>query len=71
LFVPTEFWLFRGTENSQYSVPNHSAEEKNAQNFVRGRKIELLEFRSEPFCGRENNSEFCFVEQKLTKTFGI
>jgi hypothetical protein len=28
VFVPTEFRLFRGTENSQNFVPNHFAEEK-------------------------------------------
>jgi hypothetical protein len=33
-FVPAEFRLFRGTENSRNSVPNHSAEEKNVWNSV-------------------------------------
>jgi hypothetical protein len=28
------------------------------------RNRKLSEFRSEPFCGRENNSEFRSVEQK-------
>jgi hypothetical protein len=39
-FVPAEFWQFHRTENSRNSVPNHSAEEKNAENSVRGTKIE-------------------------------
>ncbi len=29
-----EFRLFRGTQKSQNSVPNHSEEEKNVRNFV-------------------------------------
>jgi hypothetical protein len=29
------------------------------------------EFRSEPFCERENNSEFSLVEQKYKQTVGI
>jgi hypothetical protein len=32
-FVPAEFRLFRGTENSRNSVPNHSAEEKPSRKF--------------------------------------
>jgi hypothetical protein len=31
----------------------------------------LSEFRSEPFRGRENNSEFSCVEQKKKQTLGI
>jgi hypothetical protein len=34
LVGPAEFWLFRGKENSRNSVPNLSAEEKNARNSV-------------------------------------
>ncbi len=84
-FVPAEFRLFRGTENSRNSVPNRSAEEKNDRNSVPWNKIRSkcsvpnhstkekktrnslpwnkninkhLEFCSEPFSGRDNNSEF-------------
>jgi hypothetical protein len=39
-FVPAEFRLFCGTENSRNSVPNHSAEEKKARNSVPWNKIE-------------------------------
>ncbi len=46
-FVSAEFRLFLGTENSRNSIPNHFAEEKNAQNSVPWNKnrSELLEFR--------------------------
>jgi hypothetical protein len=56
-FVPAEFQLFRGTENSRNSVPNHSAEEKNTRNFVTWNKnrSKLSEFCSEPFRGTENS----------------
>jgi hypothetical protein len=52
--------------NSWYSVPNHSVEEKTTRNSVPWNKTRsiLAEFRSEPFRGRENNSEFRSVEQK-------
>jgi len=30
----SEFPLFRGTEKAQNSVPNHSVEDKNAQNSI-------------------------------------
>jgi hypothetical protein len=65
-FVPAELRLFRGTENSRNSVPNHSAEEKNARNSFLWNKNRnnLSEFRSKPFRGRENNSEFHSMEQK-------
>ncbi len=33
-FVPTEFQLFRGTENFQKYVPNYFAEEKYAKNSI-------------------------------------
>ncbi len=32
-------------------------------------RTEFSEFRSEPFRGRENNLEFCSVEQKLKQIF--
>jgi hypothetical protein len=51
--------------NSRNSIPNPSAEEKTTGNSVpwnKNRSI-LAEFSSEPFLGRENNSEFRFVEQ--------
>jgi hypothetical protein len=35
------------------------------------RNRKLSEFRSEPFRGRENNSEFSSVEQKKKQTLGI
>ncbi len=45
--------------NFRYSVPNPSAEEKTTRNSVPWNKnrSKLLEFRSEPFRGRKNNSE--------------
>jgi hypothetical protein len=54
-FVPAEFRLFRGTENSWNSIPNHSAEEKNARSSVPWNKnrSKLPEFHSQPFRGRE------------------
>ncbi len=54
-FVPVEFRLFRGTENSRNSIPNFSAEEKNARNSVpwNENRKKLSEFRSQPFRGRE------------------
>jgi hypothetical protein len=75
-FVPAEFRLFRGTGNSRNSILNRSAEEKNARNSVQWNKIrskrsEFPEFHSEPFRGRENNSEFRSVEQKYKQTLGI
>jgi hypothetical protein len=36
--VPTKFRLFRGTENSRNSIPNHSVEEKTIRNSVRRNK---------------------------------
>jgi hypothetical protein len=57
-FVPAKFWLFRGTENSRNSVPNRSAEEKNARNSVPWNNIrsKLSEFCSKPFRGREKTT---------------
>jgi hypothetical protein len=59
-FVPAEFRLFRGTENSRNSVPKHSAEEKKVRNSVPWNKnrSKLSGFPSKPFRGRETNSEF-------------
>ncbi len=59
-FVPAEFLLFRGTENSRNSVLNHSAEEKTTRNSVPWNKniSNHFEFCSEPFRGRDNNSKF-------------
>ncbi len=53
---------FRGTEieaNSRNSLPSPSAEEKTTLNSVAWNKngSKLSAFRSEPFRGRENNSE--------------
>jgi hypothetical protein len=61
--------LYHGTNieaNSRNSVLNHSAEEKTTRNPVSWNKnrSKHLEFCSEPFRGRENNSEFRSVEQK-------
>ncbi len=68
--VPVDFRLFHRTENSRNSVPNHSTEEKTTRNSVPWNKNRRkhLEFCSEPFRGRKNNSEFRSVEQitKLT-----
>jgi hypothetical protein len=51
--------------NSRNSVPNHSAKEKYARKLLyHGTKIEAISRNSEPFLGRENNSEFRSVEQK-------
>ena len=49
---------------SRNSVPNPSAEEKTTRNSVPWTKNRsmLSEFPSEPFSGRENNSEFRSVE---------
>jgi hypothetical protein len=65
-FVPAEFRLFRGTEISRNSIPNHSAEEKNARNFVLWNKnrSKVSEFRYETLRRKENNLEFRSVEQK-------
>ncbi len=54
-FVPSEFRLFRGTENSRNSVPNRSAENKNARNSVPWNKnwSKLSEFHSEPCLGQK------------------
>jgi hypothetical protein len=54
-FVPAEFRLFRGTENSRNSVLNRYTEEKNARNSVPWNKNrrKLTEFLSEPFRGTE------------------
>ncbi len=55
--------LYHGTKleaNARNSVLNHSAEEKTTRNSVPWKKTvsKHLEFCSEPFCGRDNNSEF-------------
>jgi hypothetical protein len=55
--------------NLRNSVPNPSAEEKTTRISVpwnKNRSI-LSEFRSEPFRGRENNSEFLSVEKNISK----
>jgi hypothetical protein len=59
-FIPAEFRLFRGTENSRNSIPNHSVGEKNARSSVQWIKSrsKLSEFPSKPFRGREKCSEF-------------
>ncbi len=92
-FVPTEFRMFHGTENSQNSGPNHSEVKKmlgilyrgteieaNSRNSFRNHSVEeettrnsipwkntskLSEFRSEPFHGRENNSNSILVPKHL------
>jgi hypothetical protein len=71
-FVPAEFWLFRGTDKSRNSVPNHSVEEKNAQNSVQcnEKRSNFSEFGSEPFRGREKCSEFRTVELKIEANYG-
>ncbi len=60
--------------NSRNSVPNPSAEEKTVRNSVPLNKntSKISELPSEPFSGRENNSEFRSVvpnSQKLSKFF--
>jgi hypothetical protein len=59
-FIPAEFRLFRGKENSGNSVPNRSAEEKKLRNSVPWNKnrSKLSEFRFKPFRGKETNPEF-------------
>ncbi len=51
-------------KNLRIPFRTHSSEEKNARISVPWNKIEakLSEFHSEPFRGRENNSEFRSVE---------
>jgi hypothetical protein len=66
-FVPAEFRLFCGTENSRNSIPNHSAEEKKKLGFpYRGTKIKAkilgIPFQTIPL--KAFNSEFRSVEQK-------
>ncbi len=61
---------FRGTKkeaNFQNSVPNHSAEESTTLNSVtlNQNRRKLSEFCSKPFRGREHNSEFLSVQQKV------
>ncbi len=55
--------LYHGTKleaNARNSVLNHSAEEKTTRNSVWWNKnvIKHLEFCSEPFRGRDNDSEY-------------
>ena len=54
--VPVDFRLFHRTENSRNSVPNRSAEEKNARISVPWNKnrSKLLEFRSEACLGQKH-----------------
>jgi hypothetical protein len=54
-FVPAEFRLFLGTENSWNSVQNHSAEEKNVWNSVTWNKIEANSRNSVPYNSAEEN----------------
>ncbi len=56
---PTEFLLFRGTENSRNSVSNPSAKEKTTRNSIpwNRNRSKFSEFLSESFRGRENNTE--------------
>jgi hypothetical protein len=53
-FIPSEFRLFRGTENIQNFVLSHSTEEENFRIPFRGEK--RSECRSEPLSERKN---FC------------
>jgi hypothetical protein len=74
LFVPTElteFRLFRGTENSRYSVPNHSTEEKNAQNSVRGTKTEANSWNSvlNHFLWKRKQLGISFCGTKIDENF--
>ena len=52
---------------SRNSVPNPSAEEKTTRNSVpwNQNRCKFSEFRSKPFRGREHNSEFLSVQQKI------
>ncbi len=65
--------LFRGTENSRNSIPNHSAEEKNAQNSAPWNKniSKLSIFRSEPFRGTENSRNSVPNRSAVEKMLGI
>jgi hypothetical protein len=72
----SELYTYHRTKieaNSWNSVLNHSADEKLTRNFVpwNKKRSKQLEFCSEPFRGRENNSEFRSVEQKKKQTLGI
>ncbi len=53
--------------NSHNSVPNPSAEENTTRNSVpwNQNRCKFSEFCSEPFRGREHNSEFLSVQQKI------
>ncbi len=72
-FVLKEFQLFRRTENSRNSVPNHSVEKKNAGNSVSWTKniSKLAGFRSELLRGRENNLNFVPRTKIKTTLWGI
>jgi hypothetical protein len=63
---PTEFGC-SAEANSQNSVLNPSAEENTTRNSVpwNQNRCKFSEFRSEPFRGRELNSEFLSVQQKI------
>ncbi len=58
---------------SRNSVPNPSTEEKTTRNSVplNKNRSKLSGFPSEPFSGRENNSEFRSVEPNKKQTLGI
>jgi hypothetical protein len=64
---------FPRNRKSRNSVPNPSVEEKTTRDSVllNKNRSKLSEFPSEPFIGRENNSEFQSVEPNKTQTLGI
>jgi hypothetical protein len=62
--IATEFRLFRRTEIFQNSASNPSAEGKTTRNSVPRNRNRSKVFLSDPFSGRENNSEFRSAEQK-------
>jgi hypothetical protein len=73
MVIPTEFRLFRGTENLRNSIPTTSTEDKTTRNSVplNKNRSKLSELPSEHFSGRENNTKFRSVEKKLKHTVEI
>jgi hypothetical protein len=73
LFVPAQFRLFHGTENSRNSVLNRFAEEKNSQNSVHGIKIEaalgFLFHGTKIEANSWNSIPNHSVEEKTTRNF--
>jgi hypothetical protein len=61
MVCPTEFRLFRGTENSRNSVVNHSTEEETSWNSVPWNKNKLRNFVLKHFA-KENTLSILYAE---------